>query len=540
MSKNIVICCDGTGNEYGDENSNVVKLYKTLIREPGKQVAYYHPGVGTMGAKNALSSVGKAWTKFRGLAFGYGVSDNIADAYQYLMGIYEPGDEIYVFGFSRGAYTARALCGMLRMFGLLSQGNEGMIPYALRLFKSSKKDKFKVAAGFQKTFCTDCKPYFLGVWDTVSSVGWILDPVGMKPWRLPYTADLPDLQVIRHAVSIDERRVFFRQNLVHQDPARDIKQVWFGGVHSDVGGSYPELESGLSKIAFQWMVRKAVKAGLQVNMEELARVLGAAPHYSRPHANAVMHNSMNGLWPLLEFFPKRTLVIVSPPGEKPPRFEPTLRINLFRRRFIPDGAVFHESVVERVRLLPKYRPSNMPNPIPQNQIEYDPPPEYPFVGSSPVRLEMGESLVLEIESKAKWNVTPLRVQAREVYRFEASGTWHDASIPSGPKGYQSPNIGFRLVAWLRRVPKANWFALVCMIDRDTSTRFDFTHGEQSDHGHLTVEATMSKDGFLNCFANDLPFTYWNNSGSVQLKITRIPSKTPLLKTLDTVISEGVP
>jgi uncharacterized protein (DUF2235 family) len=214
MSKQIVVCCDGTGNEYGDNNSNVIKLYKVLRLEPGKQVAYYHPGVGTMGAKNALSALGKAWTRFRGLAFGYGVSENIADAYQYLMRTYEPGDQVFVFGFSRGAYTARALCGMLRMFGLLSAGNEGLIPYAIRLFKSGKKDKFHIAAGFKKTFCQECKPHFLGVWDTVSSVGWILDPVGLKPWRMPYTSDLPDLQVIRHAVSIDERRAFFRQNLV--------------------------------------------------------------------------------------------------------------------------------------------------------------------------------------------------------------------------------------------------------------------------------------------------------------------------------------
>lgn len=181
----------------------------------------------------------------------------------------------------------------------------------------------------------------------------------------------------------------------------------------------------------------------------------------------------------------------------------------------------------------------MPNPIPGNQIEYDPLPEYPFVKSSPLHLDAGESLALEAGSKAKWNITPLQVQAGEVYRFEASGTWHDASIRSGPEGYQSPNIWFRLVAWLRRVPKANWFALVCMIDQDKSTRFDFTHGERFDRGHVTVEATMSKDGFLNCFANDLPFTYWNNSGSVRLKITRLPLKTPLLKTLDTVVSEGV-
>ena len=139
MSKNVVICCDGTGNEFGEANSNVVKLYKTLIRDPS-QIAYYHPGVGTMGARNALTRIAKWWTRTIGLAFGYGISDNIADAYQFLMRTFEAGDKIYVFGFSRGAYTARALCGMLHIVGLLTEGNEGLIPYAIRMIKRKKID----------------------------------------------------------------------------------------------------------------------------------------------------------------------------------------------------------------------------------------------------------------------------------------------------------------------------------------------------------------------------------------------------------------
>jgi len=134
MPKNIVICCDGTGNEFGAQNSNVVKLYKTLVCNDA-QIAYYHPGVGTMGARNALTRIGKWWTQVIGLAFGYGISDNVADAYQFLMREFEPGDELYMFGFSRGAYTARALCGMLHIVGLLTKGNEALIPYAIRMVK---------------------------------------------------------------------------------------------------------------------------------------------------------------------------------------------------------------------------------------------------------------------------------------------------------------------------------------------------------------------------------------------------------------------
>ena len=171
VPKNIVVCCDGTGNEFAEQKSNVIKLYKTLLCD-ACQITYYHPGIGTMGARNALTGIGKWWTRLIGLAFGYGISDNVADAYQFLMRKFKAGDRIYIFGFSRGAYTARALCGMLHIVGLLTEDNEALIPYAIRMIKSSRID-FQVAADFKKTFSRECKPHFLGLWDTVSSVGWV-------------------------------------------------------------------------------------------------------------------------------------------------------------------------------------------------------------------------------------------------------------------------------------------------------------------------------------------------------------------------------
>lgn len=363
MSKNIVICCDGTGNEYGENKSNVLKLYQTLVIQPGAQTAYYHPGVGTMGARNALSAIGKWWTRVRGLAFGYGLSDNIADAYQFLMNEFEDTDKIYLFGFSRGAYTVRALCGLLHMFGLLRPGNEGMIPYAMRLFKSSQDDKFQLAAGFKKTFSRECKPHFLGVWDTVSSVGWVLDPIGLKPGALPFTAQFADIPFIRHAVSIDERRAFFRQNLIHplvSAGGQDLKQLWFAGVHSDVGGSYAEEESGLSKIALRWMLREAAKAELRVDAPKMAAMLGGDPKYAAPDSKAQIHNSLTVAWWLGEIWPKRTMKAVQVPGEAKLQWKATIRFNLWRRRFIADGAHIHASVKERMDQVPAYRPSNLP------------------------------------------------------------------------------------------------------------------------------------------------------------------------------------
>jgi uncharacterized protein (DUF2235 family) len=352
MPKNIVICCDGTGNEFGAANSNVVKLYRMLQQGAG-QVTYYHPGVGTMGAKSALTRMGKWWTNLIGKAFGYGLSDNIADAYQFLMRTYKSGDRIYVFGFSRGAYTARALCGVLHSLGLLTEGNEGLIPYAIRLIRKRKltNEDFKIAGEFKETFSVECPVHFVGVWDTVSSVGWVYNAV-----RFPFTAKNPGLKIIRHAISIDERRAFFRQNLfVQATQQQDLEQVWFPGVHSDVGGSYPEAESQLSKGALKWMVAKAEAAQLLVDTKVRDEVLGGKPPYVAPDATTkYIHKSLKGFWWIAEFWPKIVHIKI---GEE---WWPIFRLNLARRRRpIEAGSQVHISVEQRMQARPEYRPGNL-------------------------------------------------------------------------------------------------------------------------------------------------------------------------------------
>src|SRR3954471_21430454 len=126
------------------------------------------------------------------------------------------------------------------------------------MFKADKKD-YAVAAKFKATFSRECKPHFVGLWDTVSSVGWAYDPV-----TLPYTYANPDIEIGRHAISIDERRCAFRQNLWSNKTTanQNIEQLWFAGVHSDVGGGYTESESGLAKVCLEWMLTEAAKAQL--------------------------------------------------------------------------------------------------------------------------------------------------------------------------------------------------------------------------------------------------------------------------------------
>lgn len=260
--RNIIVCCDGTANEFAANKTNVIKLYSVLDQDPKRQIAYYHPGLGTMEPAGALTTFSRKVTKLLGMAVGYGLSNEIRDAYVFLMREFRQGDKLFLFGFSRGAYTVRALASLLHMYGLIRAGNEPLVPYAIRMMmgvnraqarndKSAMDAYFRLAGEFKATMgCVQCNPYFVGVWDTVSSVGWVENPL-----KLPFTANNPDIAIGRHAVAIDEHRAFFRTNLWKrpQDAAgpwapQDVKQVWFPGVHCDVGGGYAEVESGLSKL----------------------------------------------------------------------------------------------------------------------------------------------------------------------------------------------------------------------------------------------------------------------------------------------------
>jgi uncharacterized protein (DUF2235 family) len=358
--KNIVICYDGTGNEFGEGNSNVVKLYSVLEYSSSRQVAYYHPGLGTMGSPNALGRLEKWWTRQLGLAVGYGLTKNIGDGYAFLMDQFESGDRVFLFGFSRGAYTARALASMLHMFGLIRAGNDELIAYAARMLKRPTRKSWRIAEQFKATFSRECIPNFVGVWDTVSSVGWLYDPV-----TLPYTANNPDINIARQAISVDERRCCFRQNLWGTPaPNQDMKQVWFSGVHSDVGGSYLEEESGLAKITLAWMIREAASAGLIVDTKKVDRILGRTDQsFARADPTSRMHNSLRGAWLLLEVLPRRFYDTTC----TPPRYR--WKVPLGARRHIGANAVMHESVLMRMQRCADYRPENIPQTY---DIEKDP------------------------------------------------------------------------------------------------------------------------------------------------------------------------
>jgi uncharacterized protein (DUF2235 family) len=339
------VCCDGTGNSFQDSNedSNVVKLYSSLVINK-EQRGYYHPGVGTMGDPNAIGPITKKWSQLKGLAFGRGLLQNIGDAYRYLMNTYEDGDRIFLFGFSRGAFTARALASVIHVFGLLCAGNDGIIPYILAMYSQrSKKAQrreltFKPDRVFEWQFShkKTVHVHFCGLWDTVSSYGWVYDPI-----ELPFLGSNPIIDIGRHAVSIDERRCYYRDNLWGESlHTQDIRQVWFRGVHSDVGGSYPEQESGLSKITLEWMLVEAQNAGLAIDIRKAQTVLGHLdhgylPNYVQPDENAILHQSLHGIWWALEYLPHLN-----------PHTGRGWSIPKGQRRTIPRGSYLHESVLK--------------------------------------------------------------------------------------------------------------------------------------------------------------------------------------------------
>ncbi|MFC3816784.1 T6SS phospholipase effector Tle1-like catalytic domain-containing protein [Lysobacter sp. GCM10012299] len=350
-SRNLVVCLDGTGNAYGSANTNVVKIYAMLDHDPHQQIAYYDPGVGTFSAQGAWTRASKWLTRVMGLAFGYGLATTLAESYGFLQRNYRPGDRVYIFGFSRGAYAARALAGMVHKVGLLRPELRDLVPYAVDIFK--KENRSSVIHGFRDTFSRPCPVHFLGLWDTVSSVGWVWNPK-----VLPYTRDNPSVAIVRHAVSIDERRAFYRTNLWNDSAAdQDVRQTWFPGVHSDIGGSYPEHEAGLAQLALQWMACHAQSAGLLVDPVAQQRLLPRTTHADGPVAPdplAPIHRSLHGIWWLAEILPK---------WFRDPRrnFRRRLRFNLARRRFMPAGSWVHPAVVQRqASAQANYRPTNLP------------------------------------------------------------------------------------------------------------------------------------------------------------------------------------
>ena len=344
MSKNIVICCDGTDNKLTiNENTNVIHLYSCLEKSV-RQHTYYHPGVGTLAPDGIRSGLKRAYLKFKDKLVAQSLERNVKSAYVYLMENYEDGDRIYLFGFSRGAYTVRMLSGMLHLFGLLDKGNEDNLKYAFDIY-SQDKNLFALASSFKAKFARPVAIHFMGIWDTVVAAGGFLNLYT----SFPYSGKLSNVDIVRHAVAIDERRKHYDYFKI-DDGHPDCKEVFFAGVHSDVGGSYPE--EGLSKLALEWMLGEASAAGLLLDSEKVNRlVYGEGNRYQPPKVSLPIHDSLTWYFRIADVFPR---LRYSKTNFKNIRFD----FRLWPYRIIPQDALIHESVFLKIRQY-GYTPKNV-------------------------------------------------------------------------------------------------------------------------------------------------------------------------------------
>lgn len=379
QGRNLVVCCDGTSNEISVLLSNVLKLYR-IVEKSDRQRVYYHPGIGTIAVPDGWGRWRQAVRSRFEMATGRGLDRDVLNAYCFLCREYQPGDRIFLFGFSRGAYTVRVVAGMVYLIGLLRSHQVNFAGYALKAYKRAKAaDNYELALSFTRTVGPQCVPIrFMGVWDTVSSV-LVPGRLPLSRFRLedlPYTSVNPAVQVFRQAIAIDEFRRMFRikrweepqeykpnrysQRRGHEQ--QDCRQVWFAGCHGDIGGGYPELDSALSKYPLLWMLEQAKSHGLKVRTQMVNHLVkghhrSGARDYTKPDASGKLHKSLRWPWWLLEAVPKSSRLKDWPRrkslfGYYIPMAEP---------RFIPENSLIHTSVVERMRKLEDdYQPANFP------------------------------------------------------------------------------------------------------------------------------------------------------------------------------------
>ncbi|MFN7101938.1 MAG: DUF2235 domain-containing protein [Pseudorhizobium sp.] len=512
---NIIVCCDGTWNtpdamEDGVPSpTNVVKIHHALaLTDAGgnEQKFYYHPGVGTDGT----------WVKrILGGSTGKGLDDNIISAYHWLARTYRTGDRIWLFGFSRGAYTVRSLGGMISKCGLLDLPGSGLKEdetwsTVRKIFDAYRKDKpspikadkklafHGTAVGHHPGKNTPI--HFIGVWDTVGALG-IPDDMALlnlldnpDKHRFHDTALGPAVRNARHAVALDEFRQSFLPTLWEKPEGWNgtLKQVWFPGAHGDVGGGYGR--TGLSDGALYWMMQEAEALGLAFNPGAISQL--------NPDPRGMLHNSVDGVFKALKTRPRAAPLVSSTPSPQ-----------------------VHASAQDRHR-----------NP-PLSQGRYRP-------------LKQAFPVTIDVFARERWNDTGVYLRAGKSYRFEAKGEWTDSSIKCGPGGARDGKFQAAEIAhvassawggvetlwkkltgnkqidfwWTRREEEIHWFCLVGLIANNVPPPQTNEDQKIARLPHEVFEIgegvsmTPKGSGYLYCFANDAWQAYDNNRGSVQLTI----------------------
>ncbi|KAL9711343.1 hypothetical protein Ac2012v2_005887 [Leucoagaricus gongylophorus] len=412
--RTLVLCFDGTSDQYSAYNTNVPRLFALLKKDdPAKQLCYYQAGIGTWFNPGVVGPMFRWGAKVLDEAFAWYLDAHVIDGYKFIMNNWKTGDRICLFGFSRGAYTARALAGFIHKIGLLSTGSDEEIPFAYELYKRQDKEGIKLAAGFKGTYCQnqEVKIDFIGVWDTVASVGLLAGR------SLPFVTTNNAIKTFRHALSLDERRAKFKANQYHkvvtpdrntaecpeltrskasdinpnkkrsQEHSRkeispfhfqpssphkggeadtygkcDVLEVWFAGCHTDIGGSAVpnDMPQGLSDITLRWMLREIVKSqcGILFNddaLREAGIVLvmddSAIKDQDSEDALRPLHDGLKQWW-ILEVLPMKFMW-----QDLSGKWITRIRCNLGRGRVIHDHwPMFHSSVKTRMESKIAYKP----------------------------------------------------------------------------------------------------------------------------------------------------------------------------------------
>ncbi|MFA7330449.1 MAG: DUF2235 domain-containing protein [Candidatus Delongbacteria bacterium] len=504
--RKLVVCCDGTWNTPDQDEggvpvpTNVVRLSNALARqdeEGNAQLLYYHPGVGTEGSW---------WEKTKGGSVGQGLDQNIISAWRWLCRTWQPEDRLHLFGFSRGAFTVRSLatvlttCGLPKLRELPDEAQWNLLESAFQLgYRERKPVAAWAGATVFQLAPADVRIHFLGVWDTVGALGIpdnlaILNLLDNHKRHAFHDTNLSDkvLQA-RHAVALDEERASFSPTLwVAPGREAEVKQVWFPGVHCDVGGGYEQ--TGLSDGALSWMIEEARAQGLAFRPDMLRQI--------HPNHQDVLHDSGGGLFKLLRTQPRSI-----------PRLD------------APGGADLHESARRRLAE----------------------PPIFQAPYRRTVALAPGENHRQEVYARERWNETGLWLEAGVAYEFRATGEWTDRKVACGPGGTKDGKFdkGELLHAaaglwgrfeqlvkkaakneeadfWgTRRAEDLPWMALVGVVANGGNPSSD---GTPAPHESFLIGESVrhvpGESGYLFCYANDAWNFYQNNRGSVRLTVTR--------------------
>jgi uncharacterized protein (DUF2235 family) len=278
--RQLIVCCDGTSNHLtGWENdTNVTKLCGLLDPDGRGQRLFYDPGVGNPGqlpSTTWIDALRRRGQRLSGLALGQGIFENIGEGYSFLMQNFQAGDQIWIFGFSRGAFTARSIAGLVMQFGLLRPESQALLPTLLHTYFSDRREskRYKaVSAQVGQLFAGQSRRvpvWFVGVWDTVASVG--LPLLGQQTITARPSIVGKRVHHVRQALALDEHRSAFEPRPYIIEPGHDyaadgqsLRQLWFAGSHCDVGGGYGLAQSGAANEALLWMLQEACGCGLRL------------------------------------------------------------------------------------------------------------------------------------------------------------------------------------------------------------------------------------------------------------------------------------